>query len=175
MIRIPGSHNSKYILKGMDSQVRILQKWDGVRPSIKGEVLYEFYLWLAHKKIKDLQRQKESAKYRRKTITSDTYPGDASIRWIEKLLRTLIEDYRKNAFGLILAPYLITLKRLSYEDAFEILKEWLNKCASVRSLDFNLNYRIKYDLNNAMKRGIPPMKEDTLKQKNRLLYDKLCS
>ena len=41
-----------------------------------------------------------------------------SIHWIETLLKTPIEDYRKNALALILAPYLINIKKLSYDEAF---------------------------------------------------------
>jgi hypothetical protein len=70
---------------------------------------------------------------------------------------------------------LVNIRKSSYAIAFDIIEEWLNKCASLRPLDSNLRYRVKYDLNNAMKNGIPPMKFDTLKQKNRLLYDKLRS
>ena len=36
-----------------------------------------------------------------------------SISWIEILLQTPIEDYRKNAIGLILAPYLINIRKFS--------------------------------------------------------------
>ena len=64
---------------------------------------------------------------------------------------------------------------MSVIDAFSIIKEWLNKCASLRALDSNFSYRVKYALNAAVDSGIPPMKLDTLKQKNRLLYDKLYS
>ena len=60
-------------------------------------------------------------------------------------------------------------------DALRILEDWLNKCALLRILDSNFNYRVKYAIDTAIENGIPPMKLVTLKQKNRLLYDKLCS
>ncbi|MFL6317261.1 MAG: hypothetical protein ACJ71K_19095 [Nitrososphaeraceae archaeon] len=41
-------------------------------------------------------------------------------------MQTPIEDYRKNAVNLILAPYLINIKKLSYEDALNIINNWLN-------------------------------------------------
>jgi hypothetical protein len=34
-----------------------------------------------------------------------------TIPWIEKLLQTPIDDYRKKAVALILAPYLINIKK----------------------------------------------------------------
>jgi hypothetical protein len=174
MIRIPGSHNSKCIQEGniSNSEVRILERWDEIRPSIKGQLLYDFYLWLANEKIKELKRQKELSKYQSNTTKTKT---SNSIQWIDKLLQNPIEDYRKNAVSLILAPYLINIKKMSVVDAFSTIKEWLNKCALLRSLDSNFSYRVKYALNTAVDSGIPPMKFDTLKQKNKLLYDKLCS
>jgi hypothetical protein len=172
MIRIPGSHNSKCIQKGDDSnsEVRILETWNGIRPSIKVPILYDFYLWLANEKINELERQKKISKYE-----SNTTRTSNSIQWIDKLLQTPIEDYRKNAVSLILAPYLINIRKVPVTGSFSTIEGWLNKCASLRTLDSNFNYRVKYALNTAVESGIPPMKLDTLKQKNRPLYEKLCS
>ena len=50
-----------------------------------------------------------------------------TIPWIEKLLQTPIDDYRKNAVSLILAPYLINIKKLSYDHALNIINSWLRK------------------------------------------------
>jgi hypothetical protein len=44
-----------------------------------------------------------------------------TIPWIEKLLQTTIDDYRKNAVNLILAPYLINVRKLSYDAALNII------------------------------------------------------
>jgi Primase X len=41
--------------------------------------------------------------------------------WIEKLLQTPIDDYRKNAVSLILVPYLINIRKLSYDDALNAI------------------------------------------------------
>jgi hypothetical protein len=79
------------------------------------------------------------------------------IKWIGILLETPISDYRKNALSLILAPYLINIKKLSYSNAFNIIKDWLNKCDSLRRLDSNFNYRIKSALEDAIQKGIRPM------------------
>lgn len=171
MIRIPGSHNSKCIQRGnnSNSEVRILEIWNGIRPNIKGPLLYDFYLWLANEKIKEIERHEKASKYQlNSTRTSN------SIRWIDRLLQTPIEDYRKNVVSLILAPYLINIKKMHVIDALRIIEDWLNKCASFRALDSNFNYRVKYALDTAVENSIPPMKLDTLKQKNKFLYDKLC-
>ena len=52
-----------------------------------------------------------------------------TISWIEKLLQTPIDDYRKTTVNLILAPYLINIKKVSYEDALNIIDKWLSKSA----------------------------------------------
>lgn len=39
--------------------------------------------------------------------------GTNKINWMEILLQTPIDDYRKNAIALILAPYLINIKKVS--------------------------------------------------------------
>jgi hypothetical protein len=172
MIRIPGSFNSKCIIKGRDPEVRIIQRWDGYRPKIN-LLLGTFHAYLVDqkKKIRELQRRNE-IKQRYRTKNTDL-PARTLIPWIELLLETPIEDYRKNAVSLILGPYLINVKKLSYDDAFNIIKDWLNRCDSIKRLDSNFSYRIKYALENSIKNGYLPMKFETLKEKNRALYDRL--
>jgi hypothetical protein len=71
------------------------------------------------------------------------------------------------------APYLINVKKLHYDDAYNTIIDWLNKCDSIKRLDSNFKHRIKYALENTIKKGYLPMKFETLKQKNRALYDNL--
>jgi hypothetical protein len=83
------------------------------------------------------------------------------IDWIEKLLQTSIEDYRKKIVDLVLAPYLILIKKLSNEESFSIIYEWLQKCdlLSGRKLDFDIKDRIKVAIKNTNKKQIFPMKK----------------
>ena len=69
------------------------------------------------------------------------YHSSIQYEWIEKLLETPIEDGRKYALWKILCPYLVNIKKLEYEQSFEILKTWLEKCNTIRKLDFNPEYR----------------------------------
>jgi Primase X len=96
-----------------------------------------------------------------------------TIPWIEKLLDTPIDDYRKTVVCLILGPYLINIKKLSYDDAVNIINNWLSKCGDLKRLDQNFNYMIRYVLKNSVKNGYTPLKFDTLKMKNLMLYDLL--
>ena len=118
MIRIPGTFNSRG-QKGKN-EVKIIQKWDGYRPPIS-LLLGTFHAHLVNEKIKEIKLQKRiDRRYSFKAGESNY------IKWIEILLETPIEDYRKNAIGLILAPYLINIKKISYNDAFQVIKNWLD-------------------------------------------------
>ena len=62
LVRIPGSLNSKRISKELqDAEVRIIQKWDGVRPSIQ-PLLRHFRRWLIEKRIDDVEELKNKRK-----------------------------------------------------------------------------------------------------------------
>jgi hypothetical protein len=54
MLRIPGSYNTK---SKPYEEVRIIQQWDGFRPSIK-PLLFDLYLYLQDLKHKKIQQQK---------------------------------------------------------------------------------------------------------------------
>jgi hypothetical protein len=56
MLRIPGSINSKNGMK--QEAVRIVQRWDGIRPNIK-PLLYRFDLYLLVSKSKELHKNKQ--------------------------------------------------------------------------------------------------------------------
>lgn len=169
LIRIPYSINSKY-----NNRVTIDQRWNGYRPSIK-HLLLDFRTWLIDRKIKkEIEEEKiRSSRNREKYFQNDNQQTADSIPWIEKLLRTPIEDYRKTAVNLILSTYLINIKNKSYDESFIITKDWLDGCNELKRLDFNATYLIKYSLNTALKKKILPMKWETLKEKNYELYQDL--
>jgi hypothetical protein len=59
MLRIPGSSNSKNGMK--QEEVKIVQRWDGIRPNIK-PLLYRFDLYLLVSKSKELHKNKSRQK-----------------------------------------------------------------------------------------------------------------
>ena len=158
LVRIPGSINSKY-----DNQVTIVQKWNGLRPQVTKDLLLKFRRYLIQKKIdQQKQRQKifvERSKNKNKFVDPNYYS------WIEHLIQIPIEDYRKLIIGIILAPYLINIKQLSFEESYTIIRNWLNKCNELRTVDNyrDFDYRIRYDLKNALNKGIPPMTKEKIK------------
>jgi non-catalytic primase subunit PriX-like protein len=165
MLRIPGSYNSKY--QAGKNMVNIIQKWDGYRPPIN-LLLDSFYVFLLDQKKKEiLLKRRIERKFGFKE--GETH----ALFWIETLLETPIPDFRKNAIGLILAPYLINIRKLEYAAAFQILQNWLDKCNELHGLDANFSYKIKYSLNAAIRKQQLPLKLITLESKNKELYDLL--
>ena len=90
--------------------------------------------------------------------------------WIEKLLQTPIDDYRKFVVWRILAPYLINIRKCSDDEAFNTIKDWLDRCSSLRRLEFNPNYIIKYNINTAKRNGYLPISLEKLKIENAHLH-----
>jgi hypothetical protein len=100
-------------------------------------------------------------------LTSSTIP------WIEKLLQTPIHDCRKFSIWRVLSPYLINVRKLSFDDAYNLIKNWLNGCNNLRKLDFNPDYNIRYNLKMNLRNGYLPISANKLKTENRELYDLL--
>jgi Primase X len=187
MLRIPGSFNSKN-----NVQIRIVQKWKGPY-KVPVHLLYDKFLnYLINQSQKLTHRPQPHATlsasdkfsklsilqrfYQRRNTTKNFIP------WIEKLLKTPISDHRKYSIWRILAPYLINVKSLSFDGAFNIIDKWLNRCDELKSLDFDSELKINCCLINAIDRGYLPISLDnlekepkTLKTENRELYDMLVT
>ena len=156
LLRIPGSINSKY-----NTQVTIVQKWNNYRPNISIELLLDFRRYLKNK-----NRQKTvllwNPRRSNNNNTNNYHDYSYYYEWIDKkILTNPFPDCRKTIVDLILAPYLINIKKLSFEESYQIIREWLDKCNSMKKLDNYRNfvkYRISYALKNAAsKPQIGPM------------------
>jgi hypothetical protein len=174
MIRVPGSYNSTCVVKDKDAKVKVIQNWNGNRPAIN--LMYcDFYACLVNKRINNHQSTTRGnrmmrGRYSNFRDSSNRSNSIMTIPWIEDLLRMPIDDFRKNAISIILAPYLINIKKLSKADAFMMIRDWLNNCDAVKKLDSDFTYRIKYDLDRALKNRSKPLHLDTLKDRNPTLY-----
>ena len=179
LLRIPNTFNGKCLARGEsfeNSKVKIIQEWNKKRPSIK-YLLHDFRRYLITQKIQEMKnKDKDNKKVKQLSYSYSQNNNDKIgnttniILWIEKLLKTPISDFRKNSLSLILAPYLINIKKLSYQESSDLLIEWLHKCDSIRKLDFNPSYLVKTALHTANQKRIPPMKRETLKNRNLELY-----
>ena len=147
-----------------------MQEWNGVRAPITREFIEDFRTYL-EQKITDQEQEQEN--YNTNQHRKYSNINKQSTEWIEKLLDTPISDFRKNATNLIIAPYLVNIKKLSYQLSFDILIDWLQKCNSFNKLDFNPDYLVKYALSTANQKRIPPMKLATLMDRNLELYNVL--
>ncbi|MGC2570726.1 MAG: DNA primase noncatalytic subunit PriX [Candidatus Nitrosopolaris sp.] len=169
MLRIPGSHNSECVKRNNNfsdstTEVKIIQKWDGNRPAINW-LLRDFRRYLIQEKIDNsvIQRKRTRSSPNRKTTPTKRM-------WIEILLDTPIEDYRKEAIRRIIAPYLINIRKLAYDDAFDVIRNWLTNCDKERPLDFNTNIKIKDALRAATRVGYLHIGFSDLKSENGELY-----
>jgi len=153
-LRIPSSLNSKY-----NTEVTIIHQWNGYRPSIT-LLIGDFYAYLVDKR----QRELRNTNHSRNNIHSNMN----TIPWIEQLLEISIKDGRKYTLWKILCPYLVNIKKLEYEQTFSILKDWLEKCNTLKKLDFNPETEIKAKLKNV--KYYNPISIKKLKYDNKNLY-----
>jgi len=145
MIRIPNSINSKN-----DLQVKIVQSWDRKRPDIR-LLLGSFYAWmLTH----DMKQQEIVVAY----SNSTNQYSKQKYGWIElRLLRTGLNDHRKTIVNLVLAPYLVNIQNLSFEQASSIIHQWLDLCKRERPFDFNVKHLVNAALIAARKSSYKPI------------------
>jgi hypothetical protein len=172
MLRIPGTYNSKN-----DTQIRIINRWDTLTKIADINLLIgSFMAYLTGQRLKEEEsKRRQERKYYENLIRLDyNYLNNykASIHWIEILFRTPFHDHRKYAIWRILAPYLLNVKRLSYDQAYDTINSWLDRCNVQRRLDFNPNTRIKEGLNGA-KKGYLPIRFEKLRKENNDLYNLL--
>src|ERR1051325_5754014 len=169
LVRIPGSLNSKCVMKGEDAEVKIIKKWDNTRASIQ-PLLIPFKTWLIQKRIdEDLK----NAKFQ--MTVSKNQERINTIKWIEKgILDQPLADHRKYIIWRILSPYLLNVKKLPKEEAYSVMKDWLDKCDKIERLSFNPKTKIRDGLKGASK-GYLPISMEKLKEENRQLYDIVMS
>jgi hypothetical protein len=169
MVRVPNSINSKN-----GKTVQVVQWWNGTRPAANG-MLFWFQVHLTDEKLKydykhgrGLYRAMATGKeiiipLRRSENTPWT------IHWIESTIldRNGISDWRKATISLILAPYLVNVRKEDPSTAYGIIMDWLAKCSKIRRLDFNATNRVDYAINHAFQY---PMRQDTMREKYPQMY-----
>jgi hypothetical protein len=149
----------------------MVQKWNGYRPIVIEEFLEDFRTNLIQKKI-DEHIHRQNIINRRKRNKNNYNDYSNYYQWIDKkILANPFPDCRKTIVDLILAPYLINIKKLSYEESYQIIRDWLDKCNSLQKLDNYRNfveYRVSYALKNAAsKPQIGPISLYKIKTDNR--------
>lgn len=175
LIRIPDTYNSKCVNKGQskeESKVTILQRWNGERVDVE-LLVREFRIWLTQQEINLIRNQKSKPSIRKfdfkYTTNRKAHTHNVSkIDWIERLLQTPIEDYRKDSLWRVIGPYLLNVRKLSELEASKIMKAWLDECDGVRKLDFEPKTKI-YSIIKGNK-GYKPISYEKLKEENKELF-----
>ena len=163
LIRIPDTVNSKY-----NQEVRIAQKWNGLRPPIH-YLLRDYRTWLVAEKINDKLEEKRSRSNR--NSKNFGYRRTDTIPWIEKQLQPPISVHREYAIWRILVPYLFNVRKLSDNEAISTLQIWLEKCSSLRPLDFNSKYLFNQNIRYRNKNRYLPISIQKLSSENVELYN----
>ncbi|MFL6410639.1 MAG: DNA primase noncatalytic subunit PriX, partial [Nitrososphaeraceae archaeon] len=126
------------------------------------------------KRIDDIEELKMQEKKHTKfhmTVSNKSQERTNTIKWIEKgILEHPLPDHRKYIIWTILSPYLLNIKKLPKEEAYSVIKDWLDKCNRLEKLNFNPKIKIKEGLKGASK-GYFPISMEKLKEENRQLYD----
>lgn len=182
MVRIPGSHNSKYVQFDEEgrivnippnSEVRIIQRWDGDRPNIRW-LLKGYWIYLIQQRnteaLNRLHVERRMLRFESKYKNLTTNPQDITeIDWIESLYMKPLDDFRKYCTWRIFIPYFINVKKLSRSQVFNLVINWLNRCNSeCKRLDFNPTHKVNDALNSVRK--YCPVSKDRLKIENEPFY-----
>jgi hypothetical protein len=170
LLRVPYTFNSKCLDEDEDSEVRVIHDWSDSEqlPEINN-LLIEFQTYLVSSKLKAEIRQE-------KRITSQhSFSNDINtISYIEKLLNIQINDHRKFAISLILAPYFVNIQNLSDANSFDKIMQWILRCNELEKVKPSMECLydlIKRSIERARKTGIKPLRfEETLSYKNSELY-----
>jgi hypothetical protein len=86
------------------------------------------------------------------------------------VLQTPIEDFRKRSPDLILVPYLVVRRGMTdVEQITQIIMIWADKCAELYKLEPSrreYKKRVMSRVYEVMRDRIPPMRLETLKERN---------
>jgi hypothetical protein len=145
-------------------------------------LLRHFRRWLIQKRIDDIEELKKQEKKHAKfhMIVSRHQEQQQQnqinkIKWIENgILENALADHRKYVIWRILSPYLLNVRKLTREEAYSVMKDWLNKFDKLERLNFNAKSKIIEGLRGANK-GYYPISLEKRKEENKTLYDIVIS
>ncbi len=132
------------------------------------KLLKEFKEEFGHRKIIHLYRlakQKGVPDILKLDIFAETYAKlkrkvrKKKINWIERVISTPISDGRKIAIWKIIGPYLITVKKMGVEEAYEAILNWVEECMKLRYSRIS-NSWIRSVLRGIERKGILPISKE---------------
>jgi hypothetical protein len=95
------------------------------------------------------------------------FQDSGQYRYIEKILESPIMDGRHRILWLILPPYLINVRKVSDEEAFETIMKYMQKCGWHET---NAERLVRYNINRAKRIGLRPPRLERLAETNPGLY-----
>lgn len=164
LMRIPGTRNSKN-----NEEVKVIHKWNGYKPSVKW-LAEDYRLYLIQKRVHKIF-EKNKMGNRNCLLYKKNQRHRTKINWIEKTLETPLDDYRKVTISLILVPYCIVVRNLDVLTTSNLIRNWLDGCRKLRSLDFSEYKHVNTSINSSVKNRFPPMKTQTMKINRLPMYD----
>jgi hypothetical protein len=176
MARVPGSINTKY--EGGDTitaEVRILQRWNGVRAKpTKQFLVTDFLVALVQKEMID----KNVTNIKFNISHKNRHSATTTTAWIERLLQTPIADYRKGARDLILVPYLVVRRGLGPNEVYSTVMKWAIECDKLKPLQPSRRAyadRVRTRIQEVMRNRVPPMSMQALYEMNPNLCELLTT
>jgi hypothetical protein len=153
MLRVPGSLNCKSVSK--IHQVKVIKEWSNSHRACIEPLLSDFLFYLIDKENSRLAKLVAASNVTKNS--SSTALTTKIIDWIEILLNKPIADYRKYCIWRILAPYLITKRKLDSNNAQLMIKHWIAKCSELEPIDFDEDYKIQEGLDSVESKGCYPI------------------
>jgi hypothetical protein len=95
------------------------------------------------------------------------FQDSGQYRYIERILQSPIMDGRHRILWLILPPYLINVKKLSDDEAFDVIMKYMQKCGWH---EVNAERLVRYNINRAKRIGLKPPRLERLAETNPGLY-----
>ncbi|MEM2936621.1 MAG: DNA primase noncatalytic subunit PriX, partial [Candidatus Bathyarchaeia archaeon] len=93
----------------------------------------------------------------------DEKPG--AYGWVEGLLDNPLDDGRHRLLWLVVAPYLVNVKRLSRHEAKTIARNWLTECNRKKPIEGDMNRLAAYYIDYAARTGIKPLSLKAIRTK----------
>jgi hypothetical protein len=173
MLRIPYTFNSKY-MHIQDPEVKIVQRSDiNTIPRLSAALLREYRLYLADldlkEKFKILKLRSVQILEYRDGYSNGSMKIPREYEWIENsLLRTPIADHRKHSINLLLAPFLVNVKKSNHDESYSTMIDWIMSCNNVMMLHPNIKYfekRVSSAIKNSTMNKILPIKRENMQKK----------
>jgi len=91
--------------------------------------------------------------------------------WVEKIIEKGLPDGRKRFLLYVLSAYLVIVKRLSEEEAIQVVQEFLeNSCRNHNNCGKIYDSFIRGDLQRVKSKGLKPVSLEKLREKDPELH-----